>query len=187
MWWERHNLPSTISCVTFYPGGRGVTSIWWPLTEVITIQLTINIYRRTRARIHTFFHHFTEIGQIFHIKHIFKINKLSMMKSRDEIIGRFARRYPRKMELANILSGMIQKPRKFPGAACPRTPPRTLRRSFRKSVCIYPRSAPGTLVRMVKRWPWLHNRSFVYLGTFITGHLREGGLLIGGHILEGQL
>ena len=122
MWWERHNLPSTISCVTFYPGGRGVTSIWWPLTEVITIQLTINIYRRTRARIHTFFHHFTEIGQIFHIKHIFKINKLSMMKSRDEIIGRFARRYPRRMELANILFGMIQKPWKFPGGACPRTP-----------------------------------------------------------------
>ena len=46
-----------------------------------------------QARIHTGFHHLTEIGQIFHNKYIFNKKKLST-----------ASLHPRIMELANILS-----------------------------------------------------------------------------------
>ena len=42
-------------------------------------------------------------GQIFHNKYIFD-KRLSTLKSRDEIIRRFARLHPRRMELANIVS-----------------------------------------------------------------------------------
>ena len=39
---------------------------------------------------------------------------------------------------------VIHKPQKFPGGACPQTPPRTLCfwHAFRKSASIFPRSAP---------------------------------------------
>ena len=57
-----------------------------------------------QAQIHTGFHHFMEIGQICCNKYIIINNKkLFKLKSRDEIICRFARLHPRRMELANIL------------------------------------------------------------------------------------
>ena len=84
----------------------------------------------TQPQIHTGFHRFTGIGKIFHNKYIF-IKKASKLKSRDEIIRQFSSLHLRRMELANILSHMIQKPRKgdfreikskkFPGGACPQT------------------------------------------------------------------
>ena len=67
----------------------------------------------------------------FFIINIFSIKKASKLKSRDEIIRQFSSLHLRRMELANILSHMIQKPRKgdfreikskkFPGGACPQT------------------------------------------------------------------
>ena len=54
-----------------------------------------------QARIHTGFHHLTEIGQIFHNKYIFNKKKLST-----------ASLHPRIMELANILSEWFRTPGK---------------------------------------------------------------------------
>ena len=67
------------------------------------------------------------------------------MKSRDEIISRFARLYPRKMEFDNILSEYSVTQEISWGSMSP-NPFTTLRlrRSFRKSVSIDPRSTPGT-------------------------------------------
>ena len=73
------------------------------------------------------------------------MKKFSKLKSRDEIISRFARLYPRKMEFDNILSEYSETQEISWGSMSPH--PFTtlrLRRSFRKSVSIDPRSAPGT-------------------------------------------
>ena len=53
-----------------------------------------------RARIHTGFHRFTEIGQIFRNRYI------------KEKTFQVARLHPRRMELANILSERLRNPGK---------------------------------------------------------------------------
>ena len=103
-----------------------------------------------RGGYHTGFHRFTEIGQIFHNKHIFNNNNNRTFKV--EIW---------KMVWTNVFFfqflGIRQKPGKgnfrdlksqnTPRGACPRAPLEacSLGPSFRKSVSIYPRSAPGAL------------------------------------------
>ena len=88
-----------------------------------------------QARIHYGFHRFTEIGQIFHNKYIFNNNKiLSKLKLRDEIIRRFARLHPRRMELTKYWLNDVEI-QKISRRSIPRTP---LRRSLRKSVSISP-------------------------------------------------
>ena len=71
-------------------------------------------YGRSQARIHTGFHRFTEIGQIykrdiFLVKKTFQVDILfhihyNMKTDHDEMILRFARLHHRRMELANIPS-----------------------------------------------------------------------------------
>ena len=64
-------------------------------TSLIETQVSV------QARIHTGFHRFTEIGQIFHNRYI------------KEKTFQVARLHPRRMELANILSERLSsKPRK---------------------------------------------------------------------------
>ena len=80
-----------------------------------------------QARIHTGFHRFTEIGQIFHNKYIFNNNKiLSKLKLRDEIIRRFVRLHPRRMELTKYWLNDVEI-QKISRWSIPRTP---LRRSL---------------------------------------------------------
>ena len=68
----------------------------------------------TQAQTHTSFLHFTETSQSFHNKYIFNTKKhLSKLKSRDEIICRFARLHLRRMELANIPSDGFRNPGNF--------------------------------------------------------------------------
>jgi len=104
---------------------------------------------------HPDFHRFTEIGQIFHDKYNFNNKKTIQVKIWrftliHEIIRRFARPHPRRMELANILSeNRLRNPGKgtlgskkskyLPGLHAPR-PLKSfrLRRLFTKSVSIYP-------------------------------------------------
>ena len=75
-----------------------------------------------QARIHTGFHRFTEIGQIFHNKYIFNDNKiLSKLKLRDEIIRRFARLHPRRMELTKYWLNDVEI-QKISRWSIPRTP-----------------------------------------------------------------
>ena len=104
-----------------------------------------------QARIHTGFHRFTEIGQIF-IRNIFLIIiELSKLKS-----GKWS---GQMFSFSNFWEfdapSMNQKPgkgnfrelvsKKIPGGACSRAPLEacSLGPSFRKSVSIYPRSAPA--------------------------------------------
>ena len=94
----------------------------------------------TQARIHTGFHRFTENGQILQID-IFLIKK-KLSKLQGFIRGEW--NWPISC-LNDFGSQEIKgdfrelKSKKFPGAACPRTPPRSkrLRCSFRKSVSHY--------------------------------------------------
>ena len=59
-----------------------------------------------QARIHTGFHRFMEISQIFHNKYIFFILKANfpdkISKNRLDFLRLFARLHPKRMELANI-------------------------------------------------------------------------------------
>ena len=103
------------------------------------------------GRIHTGFHRLTEIGQIFHNKDIFNNNNNRTFKV--EIW---------KMVWTNVFFfqflGIRQKPGKgnfrdlkfqnIPRGACPRAPLEacSLGPSFRKSVSIYPRSAPDNCI-----------------------------------------
>ena len=103
-----------------------------------------------QGRIHTGFHRFTEIGQIF-IRNIFLIIiELSKLKS-----GKWS---GQMFSFSNFWEfdapSMNQKPgkgnfrelvsKKIPGGACPWAPLEacSLGPSFRKSVSIYPRSTP---------------------------------------------
>ena len=109
-----------------------------------------------QPRIHTGFHRFTEIGQSFYNKYIL-IKKNSRLKSRDEIIRRFASLHPRRMETgqyyishdpetqARGLYGVtIQE---ISQGSMIRDLHRSLPlwRSLRKSVNIYPRSPPDLM------------------------------------------
>ena len=94
-----------------------------------------------QARIHTGFHRFTEIGQIFHNKYIFNNNEiLSKLKLRDEIIRRFARLHPRRMELTKywLNDVEIQKISRYVEHSPDPPISLRLRRSLRKSVSISP-------------------------------------------------
>ena len=93
---------------------------------------------------HTGFHRFTEISQTFHDKYIFNMKNLSKLKSRDEKIRRFVGRYPRRIELAKILSEWFRNPGHFLREHAPASH-QTLAPSalvLRESINIYPESAP---------------------------------------------
>ena len=105
------------------------------------------IYQQFQVRIHTGFHRFTKIGQIFHDEYIFNNTKIS------------------KLNLANICLNDSETQEKghlrelkyetFPkGEHAPRSPGSlSLHRSLRKSVSIYPRSAPE-FINNVQNWPF---------------------------------
>ena len=81
-----------------------VSGAWWPLTEVITIQLTI-IYNGELRRESTPFCTFLQKSFRFFIQNIFwKLKNSPYWNWEMKIISRFARLYPRRMGLANILS-----------------------------------------------------------------------------------
>ena len=138
-------------------------------------------------RSHTFFHLFTEIVQIFHTKYIFNIKNSPYWNWEMRIIGRFARLYPRRMELANILSEWFRNLGNFwvGHAAEPPLEPCGVRLG-NQSVFILDlrlelssgrlKGGLGCLILILGLFTILF-----YLGTFITGHLTEGGCLIGGH------
>ena len=63
-----------------------------------------------------------EIGQIFHTKYIFNITKLSMVKLRDENNQPICKALSKEDGISQYPLWMIQKPRKFLGGACRRTP-----------------------------------------------------------------
>ena len=87
------------------------------------------VYRQ--ARIHTGFHRFTEIGQIFHKKHVFNNNSRTFQVEIRKMVYRY-----------KCFPGVRPKPGK--GNFCmPPGFPRSLlpRPLLRKSVSIYPRSA----------------------------------------------
>ena len=114
-----------------------------------------------QARIHTGFHRFTEIGQIFHKKLIFNNKNFPSWNLENGLDKCFL--FPvsgNLMPFSPPPLPMNQKPgkanfrelvsQKMPGGACPRAPLEacSLGPLFRKSVSIYPRSAPG----------WIFNR-----------------------------
>ena len=71
---------------------------------------------RKQALIHTGFHRFTEIGQIFLIVNVLLIKKkLSKLKS-GKWVGQML--HPRRMELANILSEWLKNTGKGTWGAC---------------------------------------------------------------------
>ena len=106
---------------------------------------------QSQARIHTGFHRFTEIRQIFHKKLIFNNKNFPSWNLENGLDKCFL--FPIS---GNLMSSppMNQKPgkanfrelvsKKIPGGACPRAPLEacSLGPLFRKSVSIYPRSAP---------------------------------------------
>ena len=130
---------------------------------MITIQLTI-IYKGELRCESTPFCTFLQKSFRFFIQNIFwKLKNSPYWNWEMKIISRFARFYPRRMELANILSEWFRNLGNFwLGHAS--EPPQNLAVLVRKSVSIYLKSAPGTLIRTVKRWPWLLNINirFVY-------------------------
>ena len=109
---------------------------------------------KPQARIHTDFHRFTEIGQIFHKKLIFNNNRTFQFETWKMVWTNVF--FFQFLEICCLPPPVNQKPgkakfrelvsKKIPGGACPRTPLEacSLGPSFRKSVSIYPRSAPET-------------------------------------------
>ena len=97
-----------------------------------------------QGRIHTGFHRFTEIGQIFHNKHIFNNNNYNRT-FKDGLDKCFLFQFPGIKQKPGKGNFRDLKSQNITGGACPRAPLEacSLGPSFRKSVSIYPRSAPG--------------------------------------------
>ena len=93
-----------------------VSGAWWPLTEVITIQLTI-IYKGELRRESTLFCTFLQKSFRFFIQNIFSILKL-----RDENNQPICKALSKEDGISQYPVWMIQKPWKFLAGACPRTP-----------------------------------------------------------------
>ena len=134
-------------------------------------------------RIHTFLHLFTEIVQIFHTKYILKIKKLSIPKLRDENNQPICKALSKEGGISQYPVWMIQKPWKFLAGACPRTPLEPCGACLgNRSVFILDlhlelssgrlKGGLGCLILIQGLFTILF-----YLGTFITGHLTEGGCL----------
>ena len=105
-----------------------------------------------QGRIHTGFHRFTEIGQIFHNKHIFNNNNNNNNNNnrtfKDGLTNVFFFQFPGIKQKPGKGNFRDLKSQNLTGGACPRAPLEacSLGPSFRKSVSIYPRSAPGCVL-----------------------------------------
>ena len=99
----------------------------------------VTIPKGNQVRIHTGFHRFTEIGHIFHIKYIYQ-NKNTLQVE----IWPISHLNDLEIQERGLKGVKIQI---ISWGSHPLDPAKSWRlpRSFRKSVSIYPRSAPGNM------------------------------------------